>query len=370
MPSVNQIIRDELLAHAIGLDQYGSGLAHRMILLLNRADTELLAAVAQALASIDLPGGRIDGLEELLAPVQRINTAAYRKVLDTLMAEMRHLLAYEVEFQSTLFGRAIPGEVLARVPLTTIDAEQVYANAVNEAFQGANLQRWMAGAERNRLKAIKSAISTGRVHGEAIHNIISEIRGATPNQTDGKLEGSRRGLASIVRTASAHAGAEVRAAFYQANVRLIVAEQWVAVLDNRTSSMCRLRDGKRYTPGDHQPIGHNVPWLRGPGKLHCYCRPHSEPILKSFSMLGLSLGEIGPRVRESMDGDVPANITYLAWLADQSAARQDEILGPTRGRLYREGRMPLEEMYSSRGDYLTLDQLRARDAAAFRRAGL
>lgn len=71
-----------------------------------------------------------------------------------------------------------------------------------------------------------------------------------------------------------------------------------------------------------------------------------------------------------MDGQVPADLTYGQWLAKQSAARQDDILGAGRGKLLRDGGIPMDQMYSPRGDLLTLDQLRARDASAFRRAGL
>jgi hypothetical protein len=52
------------------------------------------------------------------------------------------------------------------------------------------------------------------------------------------------------------------------------------------------------------------------------------------------------------------------------AARQDEIVGPTRGALMRSGKLPFDSLYTDRGEYLTLDQLRERNAAAFKRAGV
>jgi hypothetical protein len=36
----------------------------------------------------------------------------------------------------------------------------------------------------------------------------------------------------------------------------------------------------------------------------------------------------------------------------------------------RRGKLPLERMYGLRGQFLTLEQLRQQDAAAFKRAGL
>ena len=36
----------------------------------------------------------------------------------------------------------------------------------------------------------------------------------------------------------------------------------------------------------------------------------------------------------------------------------------------REGKLPFDSLYTDRGVYLTLDQLRERNAAAFKRAGV
>jgi hypothetical protein len=49
---------------------------------------------------------------------------------------------------------------------------------------------------------------------------------------------------------------------------------------------------------------------------------------------------------------------------------QDEVLGPTRGALLRRGDLDLGDFYNEKGRYLTLNELRAQDAAAFERAGI
>lgn len=74
--------------------------------------------------------------------------------------------------------------------------------------------------------------------------------------------------------------------------------------------------------------------------------------------------------RASLDGQIPQDITYAQWIKKQSAARQDEVLGPSRGKLLREGRLPMEALYSQSGQFLTLQQLHERHAGAFRKAGL
>lgn len=102
------------------------------------------------------------------------------------------------------------------------------------------------------------------------------------------------------------------------------------------------------------------------------CRSGRTPVLKSHKELGIDVPEIvvDGKTRASMDGQVAAETTYADWMKKQSAARQDEVLGPTRGRLMREGKLSLDDMYSARGKPLTLDELRKKDAEAFKLAGL
>lgn len=61
-----------------------------------------------------------------------------------------------------------------------------------------------------------------------------------------------------------------------------------------------------------------------------------------------------------MDGQVPQSTNYAKWLGQQLAARQDEILGPERGKLLRQEKLTLDDFYNDRGKFLTLDQLRER----------
>jgi hypothetical protein len=71
------------------------------------------------------------------------------------------------------------------------------------------------------------------------------------------------------------------------------------------------------------------------------------------------MDELSPGQRASMDGQVAGDTTYAEWFGKQSAARQDKIVGPTRGALFRSGNVTFEKFTNEKGRYLTLEQLQA-----------
>lgn len=127
------------------------------------------------------------------------------------------------------------------------------------------------------------------------------------------------------------------------------------------------RDGLLYGL-DHKPQGHNFPWLAGPGAIHWNCRSTSTFVLKSAEQMRLA--GLKPGTRASMNGQVPAETKYADWLKDQPAHVQDDVLGPVRGQLYRKGKLSIDRFVNNKGLLYSLEQLRQRDAEAFKLAGL
>jgi hypothetical protein len=130
-----------------------------------------------------------------------------------------------------------------------------------------------------------------------------------------------------------------------------------------------IRDRRKYTL-ENKPMGHKVPYLQGPGRIHFCCRSTETLVVKSWRQLGIEADEMDAGTRASMDGQVPAGITYNDWLLSQSFTRQVQVLGETRARLIRDGGMRPNEFYTDKGEWLTLEQLREYDSKAFEAAGL
>lgn len=360
--TANAALADAAVDHAVDLQRYSNGVIYRMIAVLNRADARLMAALTEALMQFDAATFTVERLEALLHSVRAINAEAYAALDAALSQELRELAAVESAANAAQLRAALPSVVQLRFPVAAVSAEQVYAAAMSQPFQGRLLRDWARALEAGRLDQVKAAVRAGYMDGQTSAEIIRRVRGTRAGRfEDGILSRPRREVATIVQTALSHTAQSARQASYDANADLVKAVRWVSTLDSRTSPMCAARDSKQYTAdGKHKPIGHTIPWLQGPGRLHFNCRSVSVPVLRSWRELGIDADEMPAGQRASMDGAVPAEMTYAQWFARQSAARQDEIVGPERGRLFRAGKVTFERFTDNRGRFLTLAQLRAR----------
>lgn len=367
MPTVNEILADETVAHAANLQLYSNGVVRRIIATLNRSDARLMVELAMALEQMDPESFTVERLESLLGSVRALNAEVYRQAFGLLETELVKLAEFEAGYQYDLFKGIIPEPVQVRFPLAPVAPQQAFAAAMARPFQGRLLRDWAATVEADRMVKMRNAVRQGYVEGKTASQIVREVRGTkAANYADGFLQRPRRELMTVVQTAISHTAATAREQFRDANSEIIKAVRWVSTLDSRTSEPCRIRDQLRYEAQTHKPIGHKVPWLAGPGRLHFNCRSTDAPVTKSWRELGIPIDEMTPAQRASMDGQVPAETTYSEWLKRQSAGRQDQILGPERGRLMREGGLQLPDFYDSRGNWLTMDELKARERAAFR----
>lgn len=356
---MNQQTLDRLIAHQIDLTRYSNGVAARIVALLDRVDGDLFAQLAAALDRMDPASFTVQRLDRLLESVRAINGQAYTAATAELTEELRGFSAAELSFQRGITAM----QTTMTVNFANVTVEQVYAAALSRPFQGRLLREWGASIEAQRMTRIRDAVRIGFVENQTVDQIVRRIRGTrSKGYSDGIIEIDRRHAEAVARTAISHTAGTVRDRWQESNADIMAEVIWISTLDGRTSPGCRLRDQKRYTAVEHKPVGHRIPWLSGPGALHWSCRSTSIGLLEGQeSLFG---------TRASKGGQVDANMSYGDWLKRQSAEVQDDVLGPTRGKLFRDGGLTIEQFANERGRQLTLDELRKRDAAAFAKAGL
>ncbi|OMK84479.1 hypothetical protein BFI36_16945 [Yersinia pestis subsp. microtus bv. Caucasica] len=370
MATINERLRDEVIAHSLFQSRYGAGVARKMVKVLNESDAELSARLIVAPDELNPNRVTVKRLESLLASVRQVNKQAVDAMYTSLSDELLDFAKHEVSYQLSLFDSLLPGPVLNHFPLASITKEQVYAAAMAQPFQGRLLRDWAENIEADRMTRIINTVKNGYLAGDTVEQMARKVRGTRArNYQDGAIEAGRKNVTAVVKTAVTHMAAVARDKFADNNSNIIDAKQWLSTLDNKTSHDCIIRDRLKYTL-EGKPIGHKIPYLQGPGRIHFCCRSMETLITKSWRELGIDIDEMDEGTRASMDGQVPAGTTYSEWLQRQSYRRQVQVLGETRARLMQDGGMRTDEFFTDKGEWITLQQLRDIDGRAFSDAGL
>jgi SPP1 gp7 family putative phage head morphogenesis protein len=329
-------LHDEAVLHRIALSRYSNTTVRRVLAQLNRTEESVLERLARA----DNEGLQAARLENLLVEIRALQANGWAVVRANLNGDLTALAMAEAEFaaKAVRFGAESAGlQLTTNAPVTA----QVVAAVNSRPFQGRLLREWLADAEEGAAKRVREVIRQGFIEGRSISDLVRQIRGTRAAQyRDGILEVSRRGAEAMVRTAVTHTSAAAHQEVYRSfGADVVTGVVWIATLDSRTTELCASRDGKVY------PVGSGP---RPPA--HVNCRSTTAPVIKGLP----------PIERQS----------YAAWFAKQPAAVQDDILGKSKGQLYRSGGLPLDRFTDNKGRTLTLQELRDRDLAAFKRAGL
>lgn len=354
--SLNDELLDATIAHQLEIIGYSTDVSNRVIAILNRSDADLMAKLQSKLETMDANSFTVQRLEKLLVSIRALNGDVYEAVRNELYGDLKDLTAYELDYQQSHFKAVLPVDI----SVSTVAADAVYAAALSRPFQGKLLKEWASKIEADRMTRIRDAIRIGYIQNETISQMVQRIRGTRAlKYTDGLLNIDRRVADAVVRTAVSHTANVARNRFYERNDSLIKGIRLVETLDHRTCEQCMALDGKIY-PTDSGP--------RPPH--HMSCRGSTSPVIKSWSELGIDAEDIPESTRASMDGQVPEDVTYGEWLKNKPASFQDEVLGKSKGKLFRDGGLTVDRFVDRSGRSYTLDQLRERNRAAFERAGL
>jgi SPP1 gp7 family putative phage head morphogenesis protein len=336
---VNEVLLRATISHAIGLEAVKGHAARMLADLLGEMGADLVRKLTRRPGNLPMTS--------LLDIVQQITARWPGRVDSALMGVLREATEHEAEYWHAAITRAIPIELSVVVPAP----QQLWAAAVAQPFDGVVLASHAQRFTGTIRSALDSAVRQGFSEGETIQQIVQRIRGTkAAHYTNGIIAeiGSREAKA-LARTSVAHVAAVARNRTFAENRDIIKEVQFVATLDARTTVLCASLDGKTF-PVDEAP---QLP-------LHWGCRSVLAPLVKSWEELGLDKSEIGAATRASMDGSVPASLTYEKWLGEQSEATQREVLGASRYTLWKGG-TPLEGFVSDGMRTLTVAELRARE---------
>lgn len=396
MPTANENINNATIRHAVQIQRFIREQIESILAAMHAADIDINAILRDRLPVLP----RSAGFRDLAAALQEVRNKAFRGWRDQFSQVIVAFGQLEQQVEIDLLSEAVPIDHGISQP-SLLSRGAIFNHPIqigeNASATVNDLFREIIGSDRRR---ILQAIRVGLQNGEGTDRIIRRLRGTQRNGfKDGVYETTRRNAEALVRTVVNDVSNTARDMVFDANSNIIVAKRWVSTLDHRTSSICRFRDGALDPVGDNV-LPRGAKRLQPPGArppAHVNCRSVLVALLSLDSVVGERPFVRGERLnfrqvarsrvgqerwrglteeqrrrhirrarQEWLDqnvGTVPATETYYEWFAKQSSAFQDDVLGPTRGRLYRSGRISLEQLHDRFGNPLTLQELQSRLAS-------
>lgn len=393
--SVNELILDALIIRQIHLLRFSGYLTVRLVNIINSSEEEVGRLIRDVLR--DMPEGyqTARGWETVTALADRITTlrrSVWSAARDDTLSQVDGLAESQAQFLQSAYSDPLPVQYAFAIPLAFLLKSQVR----QRPMEGLTIGLWFENLARNDERRIRAALYGGAAAGDSPTMLARRVLGsAVTGGSDGITHIARRELSTIARTSVQHAAAIVMEAFTGANAEVLMAqEQFSAVLDGHTTRLCRSLNGKRYAPGTgpHPPLHMNCRSIRFSvidgrkisGRpirgaingqwIKLFGREMGRSDITSEATLPQSLRDgydkWARKRAEAMIGGYPEVEVYHSWLKKQPAKVQDDVLGKTKGRLFRKGDLELGKFIDLNGREYNLAELAKRAPDAFRRAGL
>lgn len=281
-------------------------------------------------------------------------------MVDFLETNMADLAKLSAAMEVAALGSLVANPPRFNMPTARLAFEAALQNPVQAT--GELLATMVKDWPLRDAMRVSNVVQTGWAQGRTLQQMIREVVGTKKNgYKDGILDVSRQHAGTVIHTATQHTANAARMDVWERNGDIVKMYQWVSTLDRRTTQQCKSLDGRTFEPG------------KGPmPPIHPNCRSTTVAVLGpewDFLDEGATRASSGPN-----PGYVPADDSYYDWLQKQPAAFQDVAMGPTRGKLFRDGGLTPErfaELNLGRNfEPLTLAEMRAIEPDAFKRAGL
>lgn len=317
----------------------------------NRDVTDLIAGlfddIVAELARIDPASpkslkwrkARADKLLKLVREKAKLTYADVHKIVRQDLAKIGVQQAKWAKDQLDTLTAA--GVTLGTGPVTVNTMKSVLDA---DFIRGWLLEEWFKEQAEGVALKVATQIRLGILEGETIGDMVRRVRGRFVRKNvyeGGVMSIMTREATAVVRTGVNHVMNHAHMETYLANADIISGYEYQATLDSRTTLICASLDGQVFDLDDE-----NAP--KPP--QHWNCRSTILPIVEGFE-------DLQPTSRASETGPVKGSKTYEKWLAEQPKAKQDDILGPSRARLFRAGKANLRDMVRRDGTTVRVEDL-------------
>lgn len=367
MPNIATRIADALQKHNIDLLRFEAGARQEIEAVFKALGVDLIKRIERhapvGVANLNLRNRRLGVLfrvsgEDIDAAYNELSKIEGKQKANIARMESREAAAF---VNSTLNVDLVSGQ---------LTAERLQAIANDTLIEGAPSREWWSKQKRGTRDAFRFQIRQALFGNETIQDMVRRVRGRRENRfRDGILATSTRNAQALVRSSALAVANKAREATFQANDDVIKGQQWLSTLDSRTTDICKALDGEAWFLDGRRMPGTKLNY-RGPPPAHWNCRSTLVPVLRSWSeltknpkirrKLRAAEDRLPAGIRASMDGAVSEKLDYEAWLKTKDEQFQIEVLGPTKHRLWKSGKLSFADFVDQSHNPLSVAELQER----------
>jgi len=389
--SANEQFFDAMVRHQIALTRLSGSIRNDVFGLLNETEKDLVQQILRRVKDGGFTPNNVRRLQGLEVVIRKLRGEAWKQVAGVWRTEFSQLAIANPAFVANAAATVLPITVNFSLPAP----ELLRSLVVARPFEGKILSGWAKGIAQTDISRIMDQIKIGMVQGESSQAIARRVVGTRlSGGKNGVTEISRRGAESITRTAVNHYSNQANREFFELNKDIFKQEVYVATLDDVTTLICASLDGERFPVGEGPipPLHFRCRSLRVAviddeivgtrfakpvaqrGLLRDFAKQRGiAPVSRRSALPRGTKGQFDSFAREQTRkaiGKVPAKVNYSQWLGRQSTQFQNDVLGVTRARLFRDGNLPLKKFVNRAGDDIPLRDLARVQRQAFLDAGL
>lgn len=347
MPSANDYIVDKNTQYSIQLNRLAGKTTKEVVQILQNMEQELIAR----LANTNLTDFQQARTQQLLNFIENTLQQYYGKVADSV--RLTDLAELETKFWSKTINTAVDFKIIDSLPTKS----QLASLVEKTVIKGDVWKNWWDGQAKSLQTKFTEVLKQSLASGEDTYKIIQRVRGTREfGFKDGIMQAARRDAEALVRTGMQTVSNETRNKFFQDNADIMKGFMQLSTLDSRTTEICAAYSGKMWDM-NKKPIGHTLPYNGGTPR-HWNCRSTIIPVTKSWQELGLKGKDLKASTRSSMDGQIPADISFDKWLKSKPQKFVEDMLGKGKAQLFLDKKITVSELVASDGKtVLTLDEL-------------
>lgn len=354
--SSNQFMIDASTRHQVFIQRFAGGEVKAIAKYLDRVEQELLSKLLKARTEF-----QVDRLQSQLKDVRSFIVSTYDQMGVDIVERANEFGVYEAEFARNMVAKGTSAVITdLALPATTQIIGAIKSRpmdlVVGTGKKKHTIKQALSSFSRKSSTRALDVIRDGFLTGETNLEITRKVQDI--------LDVQRNQAATLTRTIINHTGNVARSEFYAKNDDVIEGEEWLSVLDVKTTLTCSKRDGNIY------PVG-SGPFP--PANYNC----RSMRVAKVNPKYNLGANIKGTRASKGSAGgqQVSTEFKYPGWFNKQADSFQKEYFyrkpgGKTKYKLFKEGKLKLTKFTDADGEPYSLKDLRRLEPQAFDRAGL